>query len=338
MHRLARLDAPGVLHHIMIRGIERRNIFRVKKDREDFLERLSKLIPETQTFCYAWVLMSNHAHLLLRTGKAPLATVMRRLLTGYVVSFNRRHKRRGHLFQNRYKSIVCQEDIYLRELVRYIHLNPVRSGIVKDLTQLNAYAYSGHSAIMGKTDRPWQDINYVLGFFGKRVPSARREYLSYVKVGYDQGHRDEFSGGGLIRSLGGWSEVSKTNIKGGIHVKSDERILGESTFVSDILSQANEKYERKYELKRRGYDLSRVAMKVSEIFNIDAKEILSKGKQQKKVKARSLFCYWAVKELEVSLTELSRRIGISVPAVGYSVERGSIIAKENNYKLIENKT
>ena len=338
MPRLARLDAPGVLHHIMIRGIERRNIFRVKKDREDFLERLSKLIPETQTCCYAWVLMSNHAHLLLRTGKAPLATVMRRLLTGYVVSFNRRHKRRGHLFQNRYKSIVCQEDIYLRELVRYIHLNPVRSGIVKDLTQLNAYAYSGHSAIMGKTDRPWQDINYVLGFFGKRVPSARREYLSYVKVGYDQGHRDEFSGGGLIRSLGGWSEVSKTNIKGGIHVKSDERILGESTFVSDILSQANEKYERKYELKRRGYDLSRVAMKVSDIFNIDAKEILSKGKQQKKVKARSLFCYWAVKELEVSLTELSRRIGISVPAVGYSVERGSIIAKENNYKLIENKT
>ena len=338
MPRLARLDAPGVLHHIMIRGIERRNIFRVKKDREDFLERLSKLIPETQTCCYAWVLMSNHAHLLLRTGKAPLATVMRRLLTGYAVSFNRRHKRRGHLFQNRYKSIVCQEDIYLRELVRYIHLNPVRSGIVKDLTQLNAYAYSGHSAIMGKTDRPWQDINYVLGFFGKRVPSARREYLSYVKVGYDQGHRDEFSGGGLIRSLGGWSEVSKTNIKGGIHVKSDERILGESTFVSDILSQANEKYERKYELKRRGYDLSRVAMKVSEIFNIDAKEFLSKGKQQKKVKARSLFCYWAAKELEVSLTELSRRIGISVPAVGYSVERGSIIAKENNYKLIENKT
>ena len=338
MPRLARLDAPGVLHHIMIRGIERRNIFRVKKDREDFLERLSKLIPETQTCCYAWVLMSNHAHLLLRTGKAPLATVMRRLLTGYVVSFNRRHKRRGHLLQNRYKSIVCQEDIYLRELVRYIHLNPVRSGIVKDLTQLNAYAYSGHSAIMGKTDRPWQDINYVLGFFGKRVPSARREYLSYVKVGYDQGHRDEFSGGGLIRSLGGWSEVSKTNIKGGIHVKSDERILGESTFVSDILSQANEKYERKYELKRRGYDLSRVAMKVSDIFNIDAKEILSKGKQQKKVKARSLFCYWAVKELEVSLTELSRRIGISVPAVGYSVERGSIIAKENNYKLIESKT
>lgn len=113
--------------------------------------------------------MSNHAHLLFRTGKAPLATIMRRLLTGYAVSFNRRHNRHRQLFQNRYKSIVCQEDIYLRELARYIHLNPVRAGIVKDLTQLNKYAYSGHSAIMGKVNRPWQDVKYVLGFFGKRI-------------------------------------------------------------------------------------------------------------------------------------------------------------------------
>jgi REP element-mobilizing transposase RayT len=321
----------------MIRGIERRNIFRVKKDREDFLKRLSNLLPETQTCCYAWVLMSNHAHLLLRTGKAPLATVMRRLLTGYVVSFNRRHKRRGHLFQNRYKSIVCQEDIYLKELVRYLHLNPVRAGIVEDITQLNKYPYCGHSAILGIEDRIWQDVNTVLRYFGKTVTSARKSYLSYMASGFDQGHRDELTGGGLIRSLGGWSEIARTNLKGS-HTKSDERILGESTFVSDILSQANEKYERKYELKRLGYDLNRVAVKVSEIYDIDVDDFLSKGKQQKKVKARSLFCYWASRELEVSLTELSRRIGISVPAVGYSVERGSIIAKENNYNLIEDGT
>ena len=159
--------------------------------------------------------------------------------------------------------------------------------------------------------------------------------MSYVKAGYDQGHREEFSGGGLIRSLGGWSEIKKADMKGG-HVKSDERILGESEFVSEILSQANEKFDRKYELKRRGYDLTVVAMKVSEIYKIDTEEILSKGKQQKKVKARSLFCYWAVKELEVSLTELSKTIEISVPAVGYSVERGLKIAKEKDYKLIEN--
>ena len=88
MPRLARLDAPGVLHHIMIRGIERRKIFLDNKDREDFLDRLSELLPETETLCYAWAFLPNHAHFLLRTGTIPLATLMRRLLTGYVVSFN----------------------------------------------------------------------------------------------------------------------------------------------------------------------------------------------------------------------------------------------------------
>jgi REP element-mobilizing transposase RayT len=108
MPRLARLDAPGALHHLMIRGIERRTIFKDNKDRDNFIQRLGTLVSETQTDCYAWVLMSNHAHFLFRTGAVGLATVMRRLLTGYVVTFNRRHKRHGQLFQNRYKSIICQ--------------------------------------------------------------------------------------------------------------------------------------------------------------------------------------------------------------------------------------
>ena len=105
MPRLARLDAPGVFHHVMIRGIERRKIFRNKKEREGFLDRLGKLLPETQTGCYGWAFLSNHAHFLFRTGKAPLSTLMRRLLTGYVLSFNKRHRRRGQFFQNRFKSI-----------------------------------------------------------------------------------------------------------------------------------------------------------------------------------------------------------------------------------------
>ncbi|OIP29015.1 MAG: hypothetical protein AUK23_11730 [Deltaproteobacteria bacterium CG2_30_43_15] len=96
---------------------------------------------------------------------------MRRLLTGYAISFNRRHKRHGHLFQNRYKSVICQEDAYLRELVRYIHLNPVRASIVSDIGELNGYAYCGHSALMGKKNRPWHDVEYVLGYFGQTVRS-----------------------------------------------------------------------------------------------------------------------------------------------------------------------
>jgi len=101
----ARIDAPGALHHIVIRGIDRIAIFEDDQDREDLLERLSRLLHEMVTPCYAWAMMTNHVHLLLRAGKVPIASLMRRLLTGYAVRFNRRHRRHGHLFQNRYKSI-----------------------------------------------------------------------------------------------------------------------------------------------------------------------------------------------------------------------------------------
>ena len=117
MPRRARIDAPGALHHIVIRGIEGKAIFKDDTDREDFIERLSSLLQETATPCYAWALMTNHVHLLLRTGSVPIASIMRRLLTGYAVRFNRKHRRHGHLFQNRYKSILCEEDRYLKQLV-----------------------------------------------------------------------------------------------------------------------------------------------------------------------------------------------------------------------------
>jgi REP element-mobilizing transposase RayT len=335
MPRSARLDAAGVVHHIMIKGIERRKIFRSDRDRDDFLDRLSELLPKTGTPCYAWVFLPNHAHFLLRTGKTPLATLMRRLLTGYAVSFNRRHRRHGHLFQNRYRSILCQEDVYLRELVRYIHLNPIRAGIVHNLSELNEYAYSGHRALIGREKCTWQDVDYVLSYFGDTRERARKEYSSYLEAGLDQGRKEELTGGGLIRSLGGWAEVKKRGLRDQEHIKSDERILGESDFVAEILLQAHEKFERKYELKRLGYDLDRVAGRVAEIYGIGVDDIFLRGKQQKKVKARSLFCFWAVHELGISLTELARRLGVSVPGVGYSVERGERIASENNYQLIE---
>ncbi len=324
-----------MLHHIMIRGIERRKIFINDMDREDFLDRLSKLLPETETACYAWVFIPNHAHFLFQTGLAPLATVMRRLLTGYAVSFNRRHKRHGQLFQNRYKSIVCQEDAYFKELVRYIHLNPVRAGIVEGVKEFNRYAYCGHSAVMGKKKTLWQDVDHVLGYFGTTAKSARRAYVNYVKVGIDQGRQDELTGGGLVRSAGGWSEVKELRRQGQDHVMSDERILGDSEFVKSVLSQAEEKYERHYELKRRGYDLDRITERVAEIYGMEPREILCRGKQQRRVRARSLCCFWAVSELGMSLRELAKRLEMSPPAVGFSVERGETIAHENGYRLID---
>ena len=138
----------------MARGIERRKIFLDDKDRASFLERLALILEETQTQCYAWALIPNHFHLLLRTGPTPLSKVMRRLMTGYAVTFNLRHRRSGHLFQNRYKSVVCEEDAYLLELIRYIHLNPLRASLVQNLQELDKYPWTGHSTILGHRKNP----------------------------------------------------------------------------------------------------------------------------------------------------------------------------------------
>ncbi len=165
MPRKARIDAPGALHHIIVRGIGRRKIFDNDDDRDFFIERLATIVLKSETQCFAWALIPNHFHLLLKTGSTPIATVMKRLLTGYAMYYNRAHNRCGHLFQNRYKSILCQEDAYLLELVRYIHLNPLRANIVPDMKGLDKYPYCGHSVLMGNNKREWQDVDYILGFY-----------------------------------------------------------------------------------------------------------------------------------------------------------------------------
>jgi len=154
MPRQPRLDAPGLLQHVMARGIERRELFRDDKDRQSFLDRLAIILEETQTQCYAWALIPNHFHLLLRTGPTLLSKVMRRRMTGPAVTFNKRHKRSGHPFQNRYKSVICEENPYLLEIIRYIHLNPLRAKLVQDLNQLDKYPWTGHSAILGHRQNP----------------------------------------------------------------------------------------------------------------------------------------------------------------------------------------
>jgi REP element-mobilizing transposase RayT len=333
MPRLARLDAPGVLHHVIIRGIERRKIFKDNKDRNDFLGRLQILLPKTNMSCYAWALLPNHAHFLFRTGDKGLSTLMRRLLTGYAVSFNRRHRRHGHLFQNRFKSIICQEDAYLQELVRYIHLNPIRAKVVSDILDLNRYEYSGHSVLMGRQKCSWQDTKYVLSYFGRKTAESIKSYYAYMKSGIAQGRRPELVGGGLIRSLGGWAEVKRIRLKSYKRFKGDERILGNSDFVMMILSEANEKFDRFYELKSEGFNLNKVEQRVTEIYQIDKDELYSSGRQKIRVEARSLFCYWAVRELGISGTSLARRLGMSQSGVVYAVHKGENIAKEKKYQL-----
>ena len=133
MTRQARLDALDALHHVMVRGINKTAIFIDDQDRENFLERLHLNLNDSNCSVFAWTLMDNHLHLLLKSGGKGLSYLMRKQLTWYAVYFNHKYQRSGHLFENRYKSIICEEDRYLLALIRYIHLNPIRAGIVKPL-------------------------------------------------------------------------------------------------------------------------------------------------------------------------------------------------------------
>jgi len=336
MPRKSRIDAPGALHHIIVRGIERRKIFLDDTDRNNFLDRIGGIITETKTGCYAWALIPNHFHLLLITGQVSIATIMRRLLTGHAGFFNKRHRRSGHLFQNRYKSILCQEDTYLLELVRYIHLNPLRARLIKDFDLLGKYPYCGHSVLMGKVKNDWQNIEWVLRLFDERIRVARRRYHEFVQKGIPMGRRKELTGGGLIRSMGGWTVV-KSMRKTKMFEKSDERILGDGDFVDQVLSLAKEQMEQRNLLISQGYDLKMIAERVCSVMNLEPSEIWKIGKIRSRVAARSLVCFWAVRELGISMTELSRRLNLSLSGVSQSVNRGEKIAEINGFKLLDRK-
>ena len=314
MPRHARLDAPGTLHHVMGRGLDRTRVFEGEADREDFVHRLAGLCREGALVVYAWVLMPNHFHLLVRTGTPPLGQSMQRLLTGYVVNFNRRHHRVGHLFQNRYKSIVCEADPYLLELTRYIHLNPLRSALVTRLGDLRRYPWTGHAALMGGVARPWQDTATVLGYFGGRRRQAIAHYEAFVAEGIRRGRRPELVGGGLLRSLGGWSQVLPLRRRG-LRLASDERILGSGAFVERLRAEAARREEETLRLSRKVMDLATLAKTLTAQTTVPETELRSGSRRREVVRARRLFCQVAVHAMGHSGAAVARFLGVTTSSV-----------------------
>jgi hypothetical protein len=160
---------------------------------------------------------------------------------------------------------------------------------------------------------------------------ARKKYAEYVREGASQGRRPELVGGGLLRSLGGWSKAKEIR-EGSARLKGDERILGDSDFVLEALRVSDERLERKYRLKAEGYTLEKLAGRVAEVLGLEPEAIWAVGKYPKNVRARSLFCYWAVRELGWSTTEIARRMGMTQPGVSISVGRGERVALEIGMK------
>ena len=355
MPRQPRLDTPGLLQHIMARGIDRTKIFRDDKDRNSFLDRLADILDEAPTQCYAWALIPNHFHLLIRTGSTPLSKVMRRLMTGHAVTFNKRHKRSGHLFQNRYKSVVCEENPYFLELIRYIHLNPLRAKLVQNLEELDKYLWTGHSAILGRRKNPLipdspvnesfslssgkgknnknpdhpvnpvkkkplaeKTIEDVLLYFGETKKAARRRYRQFVKNGIEQGKRPEFQGGGLVRSSVG-NKAGLLGRKKEERERGDARILGGGVFVEEILQESNGLYQMK---TRNSISLDDLILKVSSNVDLDMEDLKSSKRNRKVSYARAVISYLAVNHLGRNASEVARKLRISGMGVGKCVDRG----------------
>ena len=320
MPRQARLDIPGALHHIMLRGIDRSNIFIDREDKERFLERLGQTVQSSKCAICAWVIMDNHVHLLFRSGQEGISSVMRKVLTWYAQYYNRHHRRTGHLFENRYKSILCDEDLYLHALVRYIHLNPVRAGIIKTVKELDEYAWSGHRAIIEKTVHPWMDYDTVLSRFADTKKKAIAQYRKYIQEGLETGHNPHFSGGGLVRSQGGWSQVLSMRRKGQKE-EYDERILGNGDFVNRILKESEEKEIRQMKFRRSGLTLIKIIKDECKDRQISRKELESGGRRAKVSLARAKIARRGVEELGLSAAEIARHMGVATSSITRAIAR-----------------
>lgn len=314
MPRNARLDVPNMVHHVMARGIDGCDIFRNDSDRYSFLKRLSDIVTHSgRTSLYAWALMSNHFHLLIRPeGDVHLATLMQRLMTGYAVNFNKCHKRKGHLFQNRYKSIVVEEDQYFLELVRYIHLNPVRAGIVRSVGKLNAYEFTGHAVLIGKRKFQAQNTDEVLLRFSDQRSTATKLYSEFVAEGFEQGVREELRGGGLIRSSGGVTGVLARGQ--GEREAADERILGLGNFVETVLKRSDSKK------KPDASTVEDILVDVARRGGVTREQIIGPDRTRRVSKVRREFYLRAEEETGATAALLGRITGRAHVSVSRAIE------------------
>lgn len=313
MPRHPRLDIPDLVHHVIVRGIKRDKIFRDDDDRRNFMQRFHTLLTETDTICYAWALIPNHCHLLLRPRRVALSSFMRRLLTGYAVTHNKRHNRSGHLFQNRYKSIICEEDTYLLELIRYIHLNPLRAQLVPDMKSLDEYPWCGHSEVLGKQPSCGLDIDNVLSLFGTKTKAARQGYHQFIADGIEMGKRPELMGGGLRRS----QVLSQTSDE---NMDFDDRILGSGEFVTELRSKGLLTDERP-----AAVSLSQLQLIIEGRYKLGKDGIMQRGRLNNVAEARNVFCFYAVRQLHHPAAEIARHLKIGPPAVSRAIRKGEKI-------------
>lgn len=291
-------------------------LFKDDADRRFFLSCLEKRIHETEFACYAWVMMSTHVHLLIRTTEEPLWKLMKPLNGDYARYYNLRYERRGPLFCDRYKSIATQDQFYLEQLVRYIHLNPIRAGTCRTIDHLNNYQWSGHRSIMHDETNGFQDTGTVLKRFGKTNSLARRNYLAFIKAGIDNDDAKEFI-----------TAVRASNESTSDRDKVECWVIGDQAFQKSVLEKGKENRLALARYHREGIDLKDIVHSISLKTGVGEHELLNRSKRSARADARMIFCHFAV-ALEFPTFEIGRFLGIGQAAVSHAARKGKKIAGE----------
>jgi REP element-mobilizing transposase RayT len=266
--RPLRVEYPGAHYHVINRGNAGGNIFETKKDREKFLDYLGKAVERFSLTIHTYCLMTNHYHLLVETPKANLSAAIQWLSVSYAVYYNRRHQRRGHLFEGRFKALLIEADEYLQGLSRYIHLNPVRAKLVEKPA---AYKWSSYPAFIGRTKRPdWLVTRRVQGYFGRKKREAVKNYKLFVE-GID------------IDSL----ENPTSRAAGGF-------ILGDADFVQWVKEKflyirEEEKEIPQLQVLKSEVSLERIIRAVCDEFGCEEDQIREKGRKRHRAREFAIY-------------------------------------------------
>lgn len=264
MARKRRIELEGALYHVLARGNQRQKIFRSKFDFVRYLDFLAHYKERYRFFLFAYVLMPNHVHLLVQTAHVPLSRILQGLNQSYTMYFNRKYDTVGHLFQGRYKAIICDRDEYLLTLIKYIHLNPVRAAAAK---RPDDYPWSSHHAYAMKlTDSELIDTDLVLRMFAEHRPTAMQRYLKFINTG---------------------PAIDRKDIYGTV----DQRLLGDEQFVSDIRSKAP--IEIKGSRRRWTHSLEDISEAIKKGFAVSIDEMRTQTKSTAVAEGRRIFCHVA---------------------------------------------
>ena len=297
MPRKARIIVPGAVHHVMARGLDRELIFRDDVDREKMLQLSGRYFLALRCACYAWVLMDNHYHFVVRPLEPNLATVMRRINGTYARYFNKRHDRRGYLFGDRYKSLATQELDYLRELIRYVHLNPLRAGIVDSIDRLKSYRWSGHRALQGGECYPWHDADSALKRFGNSRTAAQKVYLRFLEEGV-----------GAESAESGWWFDRNGDV--GEDIPNDERLAGDRDFIIEALGKVPRTRGFLEQIKTTRPELEKILCDTCATCGLSPETAVvgRRGEQWKRV--RREFCSKANREYAYTVRELAEFLDV----------------------------